>query len=573
MSLERTPAAFTLKGKCLGRDPVTKKTILNTLWAWAGKVPLRQKIVGIIVAPLLILGFTIAWWVSSQLGGWLSYLLSEQRVAQAMAVGMRSVFIITLFAALAGLGIGYVMAWVLTRPVLDMTYIARRAKDGDLSVRAPVWANDEIGELGRAFNDMIASLDTSYRDLERSNSQLQHRNEELAILYRLADMANKPYTVGEVSQYGLHQALDNTNAAAGLVVLMNGKGPFCNAQHQVTPAFVEAVIAALEGADLARVEAAQAGGLVVLDGESATAGGFSPALMDACRALGCQALVIAPLLVKKGGVGAMVLAYADVSGLREHDQQLVHAICNQLGVTVQNSQLWDELHKKEQLRAQLLNKVVSAQEDERQRISRELHDETGQALTSLLVQLKILERGQTVADMRSHVAGIRQLVQNTLQEVRRLAADLRPAALDDLGLVSAVDGYIHDYAHKSDIHVDFQPGDVDGVRLPRDVEIVLYRVIQEAMTNIVRHAHATEAQVVIERDERHIRVSIADNGCGFDLAAVYESNQRGLGLLGMRERVELLGGNLRLDSLPGQGTRVDVELLLSDNAMLREVIR
>ena len=146
--------------------------------------------IGIIVAPLLILGFTIAWWVSTQLGGWLSYLLSEERVAQAMSIGMRGVVIITIMAALIGLGIAWFLTWLLTRPILDMTSVAKRIKTGDLVVRAPVWANDEIGELGRAFNDMIVGLDTSRQELETFNENLQHRNHELEMLYQLSDMAN-----------------------------------------------------------------------------------------------------------------------------------------------------------------------------------------------------------------------------------------------------------------------------------------------------------------------------------------------------------------------------------------------
>ena len=112
-----------------------RRKIWDAFWAWAGRVPLRQKIIGIIVAPLLILGFTIAWWVSNQLGGWLSYLLSEARVEQAMSVGMRSVSIITVFSAVAGLGIGWFLTWVLTRSIINMTWVAQRVKDGR-SIRA-----------------------------------------------------------------------------------------------------------------------------------------------------------------------------------------------------------------------------------------------------------------------------------------------------------------------------------------------------------------------------------------------------------------------------------------------------
>ncbi len=535
--------------------------LLDTFWSWAGRVPLRYKIMGIIVVPLLILGFTIAWWVSNQLGGWLSYLLSEERVAQAMSVGLRSVVIITIFAALAGLVIGSFLTWLLTRPLLDMAYVARRVKDGDLSVRAPVWANDEIGELGLAFNDMIVSLDVSYKELENSNIQLKYRNQELAVLYQLANMASKSFTMQQISAHGLQLALENTGAPAGLVMMQNEYEPIISSSKNLPTSFLDPLLACVQEVDFDCFQEEHPDALLLLDGYDHM-GILPPELILEAQKLQYPHMLIAPILAKSKILGLIIILCTDARQISQQHHQLISGICNQLGIAIQNSQLWDEIVHKEMLRTQLLNKVVSAQEDERLRISRELHDETGQSLTSLLVQLKILEKSDTLEDVRTHISGIRHLVVKSIHEVRRLAADLRPAALDDLGLISALEGYVFDYVSKSGLQVDFLPQNMDDIRLPRDMEIVLYRVIQESLTNIVRHANARHVQVSVIRVDDLIEVTIVDDGCGFDMDDVLAGKERGLGLLGMQERVQLLGGRFALDSKVGQGTRIDVELTI-----------
>ncbi len=534
-------------------------TIWDRFWAWAGRVPLRQKIIGIIVAPLLILGTTMAWWVSNELGGWLSYLLSEERVAQAMAVGMRGVLIITVFAAVAGLGIGWLLTWILTRPVLDMTFVARHVKNGNLSMRAPVWANDEIGELGRAFNAMIQSLDSSRRELEQSNLELKQRNEELGVLYELADKANEPHTIDHVIAAGLQQALKNTNAEAGLVLLFQEQTPACAASHNLPDQFVAQALTCFTHFYLLDNASFRAGNPLVIDDIDSHPDAPAELILGSQR-LGYQTFVLVPITAKGNVLGVLVALCRTPQGLSQRGHQLLNGICNQLGVTVENNRLWEELKHKERLRAQLLNKVVTAQEDERQRISRELHDETGQALTSLLVQLKILEQTAVSSEALSQVEEMRQVVARTLQEVRRLAADLRPAALDDLGLVPALEGYIHDFAQKNRITVDFLAETNDLLRLPRPAETVLYRVTQEALTNIARHAEASQVTVAMYREHEALHMRIEDDGQGFDAPRVLQSDQQGLGLLGMQERVELLGGCFELNSTPGRGTQLHVEL-------------
>ncbi len=546
---------------------VRKSTIWSVFWARAGRVPLRQKIIGIIVAPLLILGLTIAWWVSNQLSGWLSYLLSEERVAQAMSIGMRGVFIITVLAALIGLGIALFLTWFLTRPILDMTSVAKRVKTGDLGVRAPVWANDEIGELGRAFNDMILGLDTSRQELETFNEDLQHRNHELEMLYRLSDLANQSYTLQQVSEHGLKLTLQNTSATAGLILMLADGKVSVAAHHNLTEAFLGTMLTCLpefiaEQSHLLKLEDA----IAVTNTQDQS--DLPLDLIQTCKQLDFRTIVITPICVKQKMLGTLVMLYAETTELTPQQRQLISGICNQLGTALQNSQLWDELRYKEQLRAQLLNKVVTAQEEERQRISRELHDETGQALTSLLVQLKIVEKCDSLHDVRTHVQDMRQRTAQTLQEIRRLAADLRPAALDDLGLISALEGYIYEFSRKTNIVVDFLPQHVTDIRLSHEVEILLYRVIQESLTNTARHANAKRVEVVFTYENGRIDVLVSDDGQGFDPAEVLNPKNRSLGILGMRERVELLGGQFKLTSIPGEGTRIHVELTPPKNGTL-----
>ncbi len=546
-------------------NTVHRPSIWGIFWAWAGKVPLRQKIIGIIVAPLLILGLTIAWWVSNQLSGWLSYLLTEERVAQAMSIGMRGVFIITVLAAILGLGIASFLTWFLTRPILAMTSVAKRVKNGDLFVRAPVWANDEIGELGRAFNDMIVGLDTSRQELEAFNKDLQHRNYELEMLYKLSDMANQSYSQQQVSEYGLKMTLENTNASAGTILIVSDHEPVAVAAHSnLSEAFLDTITSYLpefidKNKSLLNLEDA----IAITNLQESN--DVSRKLKTACQEFDYRTVVMMPIRVKQKMLGTLVMFYSEDTTLMPQQRQLIGSICNQLGIALQNSQLWEELRYKEQLRAQLLNKIVSAQEEERRRISRELHDETGQALTSLLIQLKILEKSDNLKDVKIHVEDMRQRTAQTLQEIRRLAADLRPAALDDLGLISALEGYIYEFSRKTSISVDFKPHNVEDIQLSHEVEILLYRVIQESLTNAARHANANRVDVDFTHDNGHIIIMVCDDGKGFNPSEVLNAENRSLGILGMRERIELLGGQFKLTSTPGKGTQIRVELALPNN--------
>jgi two-component system, NarL family, sensor histidine kinase UhpB len=205
---------------------------------------------------------------------------------------------------------------------------------------------------------------------------------------------------------------------------------------------------------------------------------------------------------------------------------------------------------------QLLSQAaISAQEEERKRVARELHDETAQSLTSLLVRLRIAERASSVEEMRDAIAEVRELTTRTLDEVRNLAVELRPSALDDLGLVPALRWYTKQYASRHGLAVEFEASNLDE-RLPSQVELVFYRVIQEALTNVAKHADAQSVSVRLDRSGDVITATIQDDGQGFDVDSTLRSRERGLGLFGMHERLTLVGGDVKVESEAGHGTRV-----------------
>ena len=200
-----------------------------------------------------------------------------------------------------------------------------------------------------------------------------------------------------------------------------------------------------------------------------------------------------------------------------------------------------------------LRRVVAGQEVERRRLARELHDETGQALTSILLGLRALEEegGTSVDDLR-------ELVVSTLQDVRRLAVQLRPKALDDFGLVPALERLVQTFSESSGIttHLEAQLG---RERLPADVETTIYRIVQEALTNVVKHAEAKNVSILLVKRGASVTAVVEDDGLGFDTGNVRDDN---LGLDGMRERVELHDGRMTVETSPGSGTTLRIEVPL-----------
>lgn len=229
--------------------------------------------------------------------------------------------------------------------------------------------------------------------------------------------------------------------------------------------------------------------------------------------------------------------------------------------------LYRELQERERWREELLRKVISAQEDERKRLARELHDETSQTLSALAMKIETALAASPPGTLRDRLVEARALTVRTLDELHRLIFDLRPSVLDDLGLLSAIRWYAERHLEPLGIIVQFEASGFER-RLRPELETALFRVAQEAITNIAKHAGADTVLIqCLERDGR-VTIEIEDDGKGFvpESLPPPAARERGLGLLGMRERVELFGGTIELDSAPGQGTRVKVSVKVQEVA-------
>lgn len=234
-------------------------------------------------------------------------------------------------------------------------------------------------------------------------------------------------------------------------------------------------------------------------------------------------------------------------------------------------QLEESYRYREQLR-QLSSQILGAQEEERKRVARELHDDTAQALTSLLVRLRLLERATNLEEAKASLGELRDLTASTLQGVRQLALDLRPSVLDDLGLVAALKWHIGNFGQRWGIRAEFQARGLNG-RLSPDLELVLYRVAQEALTNVAKHSGASRVSLSLELHGRRLRLTVEDDGRGFPVAQfigrrAQRSKGQGLGLFGMQERLALVAGKLSIESQPGSGTKLVAEVPLRAPAPL-----
>jgi signal transduction histidine kinase len=305
--------------------------------------------------------------------------VNEARLEQTTTIITSQMLLTTLLVAVAGIAAAILLTWLLTRPILQLVETTRQVGQGDLSARAPRWADDEIGDLADAFNQMVEELQTSQK------------------------------------------------------------------------------------------------------------------------------------------------AVAD----------------------------------KEAARGRLLAQLISAQEEERRRIARELHDGVGQSLTSVLVGLKLVNQHHSSPELAANIVDLRQITGETLEDVRLLSRQLHPSILDDLGLAAALQRFAGELTERYpaltiDLHSDLPD------RLPQTVEITLYRVVQEAITNAVRHSQGNAISVLLTWRQQRVQAIVEDNGLGFDAAAAQRAGNS-IGLHSMAERIELLGGTLQIES-SAKGTTIFVEV-------------
>jgi PAS domain S-box-containing protein len=266
---------------------------------------------------------------------------------------------------------------------------------------------------------------------------------------------------------------------------------------------------------------------------------------------------VAPLVAGEQVIGFINLTSDQPGSFDETMAARLKAFTVPASVAIQNARLFEQVRASSERLQSLARKLVEIQENERYQIARELHDEAGQALAVLKISLGRLEQDPGCSqNIRQGLEDLKSMADGVLEELHRLAIDLRPIALDHLGLVVALEQYAKKL-NSERLSIKFKALGFESARLPKDVETCLYRIVQEATANIVRHAQAGNVGILLERCVDSVKLFVEDDGIGFD-PDLLETNQR-LGLVGMRERAEMIGGTLTIESYPGKGTSIIVE--------------
>ena len=273
-------------------------------------------------------------------------------------------------------------------------------------------------------------------------------------------------------------------------------------------------------------------------------------------AIGFRSTLSLPLCAGRDAVGLLTLLWRKVDGDTTVEMGALTQLTHALAIAVERYRLFEQVRAGRERLAALSRRLLAVQEDERRHLARELHDEIGQHLTGISLLLDQLER-RPVEKLPAQLGEVHELVNGLIRRVRDLSLDLRPAMLDDFGLLPALLWLFERFSKQTNITIDFQHVGLDR-RFPHDVETAVYRIVQESLTNVARHAGVGEAQVHASTIDHHLHIVIADHGRGFDADAEFATSTTS-GLSGMRERAALLGGQLSIESAPGAGTCVRAE--------------
>jgi signal transduction histidine kinase len=283
---------------------------------------------------------------------------------------------------------------------------------------------------------------------------------------------------------------------------------------------------------------------------------ISPGYAEAAKAEGIHAVMVVPVLRGANIGGLIVVCRRTPNPFTDHDERVLARLATHAAVAISNAHLFDEAQRARHRLESLSRGLLEVQEAERRDLARELHDQTGQLLTALTMNLESLRRAAPPA-LESSIGDSLAIVQRLLREVRDLSFRLRPAMLDDMGLTEALRWYVDREARRAGIRATVTVESTVG-RLPTPCETAIFRVVQEGMTNVARHARAGSVAVELRASGDCVNLVVADDGVGFDADA--GRDRLSLGLLGMQERVAQLGGTFEIESVPGHGTELRAQI-------------
>ncbi len=464
--------------------------------------------------------------------------MDERPLKQQLAQSARY----SLFLALLPLVVGLLASvWAVRRsllkPLTQIGAAATRLGTGDLAVRLPEFKGWELSSVASTFNDMATRLERQAADLTRTVEQLRSDLEGMEEIQALL-----------ASGAGLGEVLARTAGRLGSALGATGVGIW-----RPEAGRPEAVWGTQLPAS-AVVEPAASAGI------STSAG-----TLEDVREGEEIGWVVVPCRRDRRTLAIVGVAWDPPRALAHAQRDLLVSLAGLVGVAVENADLLERLKKEEQSLEGLLRKTLAAQEEERRRIARELHDETSQVLSALMMNIDLLETQVPAPEAsRGRLEAVKALAEEAARNLDKMMLDLRPALLDELGLIAALRWYAAQVSDLWGLPVEFE-GERTG-RLPDHVEVAAFRIVQEAVSNSVRHARAGRIWVKVAVTEGILKVEIRDDGVGFDVGEVSALARTGeaVGLMGMRERAELLGGTLQVESEPGKGTRVCAEIPLSE---------
>jgi signal transduction histidine kinase len=510
----------------------------------------------------------------------------ERYELSGLAVGVEQLLCIAAIV----LALTALLVWLSTRrilrPIRELTAAAKMLADGQLEEKVRLQGSGEMAELGHALElvrcrfqravgeteernhelkqqllERSKQLDCSRDELERSRESMQLLIDRLSALNGIALALNRSLELETVLQEALAHTLRLTSMRSGAIYLMDEQtGELELAAYKGISREAACVAANLGLSASLCAAAAQAGEPLVVENTARYARGKRSLLV----AEEMRCMVRVPFKSDGRLLGTVCLGCPEPRSFSKPEMELLASAGNQIAVAVEKARLYEELQRKEKLRGDLLQKVISAQEDERRRIARELHDETSQALAALALAVETAA-GQAAEgdDVSASLVRMKSLAVSTLEEVHRLIFDLRPTLLDDLGLIAAIRWYTETRLGDAGIKVRIEIAGEER-RLAPLIETTLYRVVQEAVNNAANHSGAQSVTISLAMRPRCLTLAMIDNGWGFDMAelASCSDGARGLGLMGMQERVELLGGTFSIHSSPGQGTEIALEVPL-----------
>ncbi|MFC2021165.1 GAF domain-containing protein [Chloroflexota bacterium] len=480
-----------------------------------------------------------------------------------------------LTLVIIGGGLVFTLKKTVLNPLSGLTKSTLKLSQGDYSERARSDQNDEIGILARTFNEMAENVEQHSQDLEKSHKELsvlnvgleeriRQRTKEITALNTVLTIINQFPDEGKMLRNTLTSILNETELAAGMVHMIDEKSNelVCISQQGLS---VEssAKLTGLEFGENIQGQAFQSKEVIVVNDYNHT--------HKTCTMTGekgkFRSCISLPIKSQVSVLGTLSLASYTTERFEPETVRLLMAISEAICIAVEKTRATDRVEESNRVREHLLERLISAQEEERRRIARELHDAASQSLAALALNLDTVASDLPAKyhNIRGRLAFLKENAIETMTGIRELALELRPSILDDLGLARAIKSYAKDYLGKRGIDVEVN---VTGsnIRLPQYSETMLFRIAQEALTNIVNHAEASQVIVELSLSSSSATMRVEDNGKGFDSESVLrDANLRqSLGVYSMSERAMLLGGTFSIKSEIGKGTFVSAEIPLED---------